>query len=85
MLGVLRMDIDTCINSYLDMAPDIFPEESRLSKTTLWQTKKAIASQNRFQAAPFETAIKRLVRDQLGDRASGDEMMRSQSSSGCKV
>ncbi len=27
MLVVLRMDIETCISSYLDMAPRILPEE----------------------------------------------------------
>ena len=35
MLGTLRMDIDTCINEYIDMAPEIFPVENIVSGSTL--------------------------------------------------
>jgi hypothetical protein len=31
MLGTLRMDVDTCINGYLDMAPDICPVKGVIS------------------------------------------------------
>lgn len=73
MLGILRMDIDTCINTYLDMAPDIFPVESTLSGSTLGRFAKIIAKHQRFNPIPLENAIKKIVVDQLKERATEGE------------
>lgn len=45
----------------------------------------ALKGDQRFDPAPFEAAIKRLVRGNLGNNATGNEMMRSQSGQGCRV
>lgn len=34
MLGTLRMDIQTCIDEYLELAPKIFPVEGLIRGTT---------------------------------------------------
>lgn len=73
MLGILRMDIDDCINAYLDMAPDIFPVESILSGSTLGRLAKIVAKSRRFSPIPLENAIKRLVVDHLKERATNGE------------
>lgn len=63
MLGVLRMDIDTCIKAYCDMAPNIFPVESLLSGSTLGRFAEIMAKDQRFSPIPFENVIKDLVLD----------------------
>ena len=35
MLGTLRIDIETCIYEYLDIAPDIFPVEDIISRSAV--------------------------------------------------
>lgn len=35
MLGVLKMDINQCIDAYLEMAPKIFPVEGMVSGSKL--------------------------------------------------
>ena len=44
MLGVLRMDIETCINAYLSMAREIFPVEGMVSKSFFGKAKKYVLS-----------------------------------------
>lgn len=73
MLGVLCMDIDSCINAYRDMAPDIFPVQSMLAGSKLGRFAKIIAKDQRFSPIPLENAIKSLVVDQLKERAVGGE------------
>lgn len=85
MLGVLRMDINACIDAYVKMAREIFPKEGRLSASKFWKGKKVALGENRFETAPLEAAIKGLVKEKLGNGATGNEMLRSQSSQGCKV
>lgn len=73
MLGVLRMDIDSCIKAYQDMAPHIFPVESMLAGSKLGRLTKYITKAQRFSPVPLENAIKRLVVDQLKERATDGE------------
>lgn len=67
------MDIDACIKAYLDMAPDIFPVESMLSSSRLSRFAKIVARDQLFSPIPLENAIKRLVVEQLKERATDGE------------
>src|SRR6266480_5685903 len=73
MLGTLRMDIDTCINEYLDMAPDIFPVEGVISRSKFSKLVNAVRGKQRFDPTPLEEAVKRLVKRHLADRATRGE------------
>lgn len=73
MLGVLRMDIDSCIQAYLNMAPDIFPVEGILAGSKLGRFAKILAKDQRFSPIPLEKAIKKLVVDQLKERTTEGE------------
>lgn len=70
MLGPLRMDIDSCIAQYLEMAPVIFPEEGLISSNSWIKKGKAIQGQSRFKAEPMEKYIKGLIMKHLGPRAT---------------
>lgn len=61
MLGVLKMDIDTCISSYRDLAPKIFPEEGFLSSKKLVKLFKGLKGIARFDATNLESAVKEMV------------------------
>ncbi|KAL9137486.1 MAG: hypothetical protein Q9175_001311 [Cornicularia normoerica] len=61
MLGVLRMDIDTCISKYLDMAPKVFPEEGFVSGSRLGKLFKGVRGEARFDANDLEKVVKEMV------------------------
>ena len=42
MLGTLRMDVNTCIREYLDMAPEIFPVESTFGQNAVGKSIKLV-------------------------------------------
>ena len=69
MLGTLRMDIQTCINEYLKMAPNIFPVEGSISGSTVGKFLKVARGRQRFDPEPLEVAVKRLVKEHAGDSA----------------
>ena len=73
MLGVLRMDINTCINEYLEMAPEIFPIEDHISGSTAGRLIKVVRGRQRFDPRPLEAAVKRLVKDHLRKEATEGE------------
>jgi hypothetical protein len=73
MLGTLRMDIDTCINEYIDMAPKIFPVENIVSGSAFGKLMKVAKGKHRFDPTPLEMAVKRLVQKHLGAKAVGGE------------
>ncbi|KAH0542025.1 hypothetical protein FGG08_003574 [Glutinoglossum americanum] len=73
MLGTLRMDVDTCIKEYLNMAPDIFPVEGVVSGSRLGRVMGVVRGRQRFDPASLEEAVKRLVGEHLADRAIGGE------------
>ena len=76
MLGTLRMDIQTCINEYLELAPDIFPVEGLVRGSKIGKIYKVARGRQRFKAEPFELAIKRLVKQHLRERSSEGEETR---------
>ena len=65
MLGRLRMDVDTAIDSYNNLAQQVFSDPKR------WP------ADGRFKATKLEEAIKSVVKDVTGDSDSplleGDE------------
>ncbi len=67
MLGTLRMDIQTCIDEYLEIAPDVFPVESSIGGSTVGRLLKVARGRQRFDPKPLEAAVKRLVEKHLGD------------------
>ena len=92
MLGTLRMDIDACINEYIDMAPEIFPVENFISGSTFGKLVKVARGKQRFDPTPLEIAVKRLIRKYLGPKDAGGEdtlfkfeASRDQSMPQCKV
>ena len=87
MLGLLRMDVDTCIETYSKLAKDIFPLEGWLSGSKLGRLKKAATGKQRFSPAPFEAAIKRLVAEATGGEETPmrSELLHTQPNQKCKV
>lgn len=73
ILVVLPMDIATCIKAYIRMAPNLFTIESRLSSSTLGRFAKMVAKTPRFNPIPLKNAVKRLVVEQLKERATDGE------------
>ena len=77
MLGILEMDVETCITQYLAMAPLIFPEESLVSGSKFGKFVKGFQGKPRYNAERLETIIKGLVRDRfkmLGEGAILESM-----------
>lgn len=66
MLGVFRMDIETCISSYLDMAPRIFPEEGFIPGSKVGKIFQGIEGTARFDVTELEMIIKAMVAARLG-------------------
>jgi hypothetical protein len=73
MLGTLRMDINTCINEYIDMAPEIFPVENIVSGSKLGKLLKVVKGNHRFDPTSLEMAVKRLIQKHLGPKATEGE------------
>lgn len=61
MLGVLGMDVDTCINKYLEMAPIIFPKERFLSGSTVGKVFLGVRGAARVEGALLESVVKSMV------------------------
>ncbi len=85
------MDIDTCIDEYLKMAPGIFLIETLISGSKIGKLFIIVRGQQRFDSKPLEDAIKGLVVKHLGERATAEsdtslwfEVSQDQSSN-CKV
>ena len=70
------MDIQTCIDEYLKLAPEIFPVEGLVSGSKFGKLVKGVGNRQRFKAEPLELAIKGLVKKHLGERsARGEETL----------
>lgn len=87
MLGLLEMDVDTCIETYSSLARDIFPLEGWLSGSKLGRLKKAATGKQRFSPAPFEAAIKNLVAEATGEEETPmrSELPQTDRSHSCRV
>jgi hypothetical protein len=58
MLGRLEMDIDTCINSYLDLASSAFQKKST---SITGRFRDAYYAKGRFDSRAFEEVVKKTV------------------------
>ena len=67
------MSVETCIEEYLAMAPEIFPEQGAISTSRFGKLATLIKGTQKFSATPFEKIIKRLVKKYLGQRATAAE------------
>ena len=88
MLGVLRLDVDTCISQYLAMAPQIFPEEGFLSGSNIGKFLKGVKGKARFDAGKLEKIIKELVASTfktLGEDAVMEDISNMEGHSCCKT
>lgn len=61
MLGRLGMDIEQCIQTYLDLSPIIFPTESLLGGSKLGKLFKGAKGTARFPSTPFEAELRKLM------------------------
>jgi hypothetical protein len=73
MLGTLRMHLETSITKYLELAKYIFPIENALSRSKFGRLGKAVLGEYRFDQNPLESALKRLISEQLGARTANGE------------
>ena len=87
MLGVLKMDVDTCIEKYLKMAPIIFPKEGFVSGSTFGKFFKGARGAARFDSAPLESVIKQLVTETLdsGPDTLFESTERAQATASCRT
>ena len=70
------MDIQTCIDEYLELAPQIFPHEGLIKGSKSGQLFTVASGRQRFEAEPLESAVRRLVKKYLGERsAEGEETL----------
>lgn len=67
------MDIQTCIDTYLAMAPEIFPTEGLVSGSKLHKMIGMFRGKNRFDPGPLETFLRRLVAERVGMRSGHGE------------
>lgn len=79
MLGPLQMDLNSCINCYLSMAPAVFPLENRVSSSAIMKLCGLLRGKERFKPKPLEDFIQRLIEDRLNNDQrngkSGNELM----------
>ena len=74
MLGVFRMDVNTCIDKYLKMTPEIFQVEDMMSGSIVGKILNVARGRQRFDPKPLEAEVKGLVRTYLGDGGTGEEI-----------
>ena len=72
MLGVLRMDVDRCIDTYIKIAPEIFPV-SALGGSIFGNAFGLLAGTQQFDPRPLEETVKKLVVTELGEKATEGE------------
>jgi hypothetical protein len=70
------MDIDACINAYIEMSDKIFQKKHHRVKVTSGQI------QGRFDTEELERAIKKIIRNQGFDE---DTLLMDQPDTSCKV
>jgi hypothetical protein len=76
MLGRLKMDIDACINAYIEMSDKIFHKKHHRVNVKNGQV------QGRFDSEELERAIKKIIRSQSLDE---DALLIDQPDTPCKV
>lgn len=68
MLGPLRMNIQDCIDEYLEMATKVFPPEHRIKRTKLAVFCGLVRGKERFDAQPLENFLQDLINRNVGER-----------------
>ena|SRR5277367_34932 len=58
MLGRLEMDIDACINSYLELSSSIFQKKST---SIVGRLREVYSARGRFDSRALEEAVKKIV------------------------
>jgi hypothetical protein len=63
------MDVQSCIDAYCELSKDVFKDENVFGKIGRLSGRVIKASRGKawFDAAKLETAVKTIVRKQLGD------------------
>jgi patatin-like phospholipase/acyl hydrolase len=69
MLGPLRMSVEDCRKTYLDMAPQVFPIESRIKRSTVAKLCGLARGKARFNARPLETFLKNTISEHVVGRS----------------
>jgi hypothetical protein len=90
MLGVLRMDVQTCSHPYIELASKIFPVENILAKSRVGKTAKALiddtrlvteesirSSDSKFQETPHYPSAKCQYATLLSNRVNIDYSLES--------
>ena len=72
LLGVLHLDVETCIAEYIKLGPRIFPAEGRISGHKLSKVIKFLANKPRFKPESLEFAIQDMVETWLASRSGSD-------------
>ncbi len=88
MLGTLELDVDTCIEQYLSLAPEIFPEEGFVSGSTLGKLFKGARGTARFDGDRLESFVKDLVSEKFKDTGPDtlfDSVQTNAQSSSCRA
>lgn len=87
MLGILRMNVDECIEKYLEMAPRIFPKEGFVSRFKLGKFLSGVRGSARFDASNLESIVKDMVSEKLqtGPDAPLESPERAKESAGCRM
>ena len=67
MLGTLRLDVETCIREYQNMAPDIFPV-NKMTGNRVGRLLKTLTGIPKFKPGPLENALKTLIERHLGNQ-----------------
>jgi patatin-like phospholipase/acyl hydrolase len=75
MLGTLRMSVDEAIQSYLALAPKIFPKEGFVSGNLFTKVIKGVRGTARFDATALENEVKKMVAKYL--KQDGDDQNES--------
>lgn len=60
------MDVKTCIEEYLAMAPKIFPEEGFISGSKIVKLFQGLKGAARFDEYALEDCVKRMVAQKYG-------------------
>jgi hypothetical protein len=82
------MDVQTCIDEYIKLAPKIFPLEGFVSRKSFVKASKLLLGRYRFNPLPLEQEIRSLVRLSLNDSQSdgrGVHMRPASGSDKCRV
>jgi len=58
MLGRLEMDIDACINCYLELASSIFRKKST---SVVGRLREVYSARGRFDSRALEEAVKKII------------------------